>query len=517
MNTSENLNKNSDNIKLIYLLSFASGFLSLSLEVIWVRIISFSVFSVPQAFSYTLAIFLVGISIGAWFGKRICQNTKRVVDTALIGKYFLIAGVVDLIIMMIAYSFMNMQSDSIRFAYVAAIFILISAAVRGVIFPTVHHVGTMGANQSKSGKQISNVYFANVAGSALSPVLIGFFILDFFSTQQVYVLICALSVLIAVLCQSRLNAKKMGLIGLTGAILLGLLIPEKIFHRLSEHVGLPLKTLVENKHGFIQVYEDKKKNDDVVYGANVYDGRFNTNLFHTTNWIDRAYWLPAMNHKIKNVLVVGLSTGSWVRVLSSIPEVEQITVIEINPDYVKLIEQYEEVAPILRDKRINIVVDDGRKWLRRNPDAKFDLVLMNTTWYWRAYASNLLSQDFLNMVKPHLNEGGVFAYNSTGSKRVYVTAVTVYPYVYEYKNFVYASLKPLDTYNAREQVKQNLARLYWQDKKQPVFADDAQLNAALDVMYKHKFDLRTQKYYGNDDEIITDNNMITEFKYGQGM
>lgn len=498
---------------LIYLLSFFSGFLSLSLEVVWVRMISFSVYSVPQAFSYTLAIFLVGISVGAWFGKQICK--RRSVDTPLIGQFFLLAGILDLILIALAYPLMNLEI--MPFAYIAAIFIFVSAAVRGVIFPTVHHLGT---EKSKSGKQISNVYFANVAGSALSPVLIGFVVLDFLSTQQVYILICIASVAIAVVCQTRFFKTKTLLMTLTMLLMcFTLFIPEKIFHRLSEHVGMPLKTLVENKHGFIQVYDNQKEKDDEVYGANVYDGKFNTNLFHNTNGIDRAYWLPALQNGVKKVLVVGLSTGSWVRVLSAMPEVEEIIVIEINPDYVKLIQNYAQVAPILRDKRIQIVVDDGRKWLRKHPDTQFDMVLMNTTWHWRAYASNLLSRDFLSLVKPHLKNHGIFAYNSTGSREVFATALSVYPQVYKYKNFVYAMKQPLDILENQDinRVKGNLARLRWAETQQAVFADDEQLSQALAEMTKEdKFQLQTPEMHPNI-EIITDDNMITEFKYGMGM
>ena len=40
------------------LLSFLGGFLSLSIEVIWIRLFSFQTGSLPQAVSVTLALFL---------------------------------------------------------------------------------------------------------------------------------------------------------------------------------------------------------------------------------------------------------------------------------------------------------------------------------------------------------------------------------------------------------------------------------------------------------------------------
>jgi spermidine synthase len=53
--------------------------------------------------------------------------------------------------------------------------------------------------------------------------------------------------------------------------------------------------------------------------------------------------------------------------------------------------------------------------LLRHADKTFDAVVMNTTYYWRNHASNLLSVEFLRIVRHHLNPGGVFFYNTTGS------------------------------------------------------------------------------------------------------
>ena len=100
---------------------------------------------------------------------------------------------------------------------------------------------------------------------------------------------------------------------------------------------------------------------------------------------------------------------------------------------------------------------------------------MNTTWHWRAYGSNLLSQNFLHLIKSVLNENGVAFYNTTQSIDAFYTAKQVFPRVYKYKFFVLASMKnPLIPY---EQI--------------PAFP--------------------------RKPELITDDNMITEFKYGKGL
>ena len=58
-------------------ISFWTGFCSLSLEIAWVRLYGYANQSTPQAFAYVLAIYLLGIALGAQIGKRVCQLPRR--------------------------------------------------------------------------------------------------------------------------------------------------------------------------------------------------------------------------------------------------------------------------------------------------------------------------------------------------------------------------------------------------------------------------------------------------------
>ena len=220
---------NMKNNHLIYLVSFFSGFLSLAQEIIWIRLISFAGMTVPQTFSYTLALFLMGIACGASIGKSICKKNTHV-KLWILGKFFLLAAIVDIILITLVYVFTKSFNISILFL---GLCVFICACIRGTIFPLIHHVGTA---QVKTGSQISNVYFSNVFGSALAPVLISFIALDYLNTQQVYLLICFFTIIIAVLC---LNSEKLKYVGVTLAIvtLLLMFIPDKIFYEFSKIKG----------------------------------------------------------------------------------------------------------------------------------------------------------------------------------------------------------------------------------------------------------------------------------------
>lgn len=495
----------------IYIVSFFSGFLSLSQEIIWMRLISFVGMSVPQTFSYTLALFLFGIALGAQAGKHICK-TRAEIDISLLGIVLTVAAVVDVLLMAGLYLYSATYGISI---ILLGLMTLICAAIRGVTFPLVHHVG---AASQKTGTQISNVYFANVFGSTLAPLLIGFVALDYLNTQQVYLLVCVLTILVALFCFKSLKIK-VTLLVMGVVIFASLWIPEKIFHELSKDsyaTNQYPSQLIENKYGFIQVYDDDR--DKVVFGANVYDGKLNTDIFHNSNGIDRAYLLTAIKPHAKTALIVGLSTGSWAQVLTSMPSLEKITIIEINPAYVDFIAQHPEVSELLQDDRVEIIFTDGRKYLKQYQDKNYDIILMNTTWNWRAYVSNLLSADFLTIIKQSLAPDGVVYYNTTQSLDAYYTAQSVYDYVYKYKFFVLGSNQPVILNSVM--IENSLCQLKNYKTKQPIFATQKQCVQAAEIIMSNPL-----TSYKNIDmtemsrapRIITDNNMITEYKYGKGL
>ena len=126
--------------------------------------------------------------------------------------------------------------------------------------------------------------------------------------------------------------------------------------------ALRFRQIVETNSGVIAVTQDK-----TVYGGGIYDGKFNVDPKHDTNRIVRAYALSSFHPAPKEVLMIGLSSGSWAQVFANHPQVEKFTIVEINPGYLRLIPMYREVASVLENPKVNVVIDDGRRWLLRNP------------------------------------------------------------------------------------------------------------------------------------------------------
>ena len=198
------------------------------------------------------------------------------------------------------------------------------------------------------------------------------------------------------------------------------------------------KYVVENKSGVVTVDDT-----DTVYGGGIYDGKFSTDLVHDQNNIIRPYAVSSFHAAPRDVLMVGLASGSWAQVLANHPQVEKFTIVEITPGYFPLIKKYPNVASVLQNPKVDIVIDDGRRWLVRNPNRKFDLIVMNTTFNWRAHATNLLSTEFLELVRKHLKPGGVHFYNTTHSGEVQITGATIFPYALRVGSFLAVSDSPL--------------------------------------------------------------------------
>jgi hypothetical protein len=276
--------------------------------------------------------------------------------------------------------------------------------------------------------------------------------------------------------------------------------------------GQRLSGMIERKAGVIHTIDDGS-GGPTVFGGNVHDGRISTSLVVNSNGIDRSYILQALHPRPRRALVIGMSTGAWTEALTTFPDMTLIDVIEINPAYLDLVREHDQVAPLLSDPRLTIHIDDGRRWLNRHPDVRYDLVVMNTTLHWRAYATNLLSREFIALVRPHLAPGGIFAFNTTNSPDVALTAASVFPFVRLYNNAAYcAEADFTQDFAARAE------RLYALSRGgSPVLVREREADRrAVELIRSARFvDPRERmRHVPRAVDIVTDDNMVTEFRHG---
>jgi len=291
-------------------------------------------------------------------------------------------------------------------------------------------------------------------------------------------------------------------------------IYERLQYEDSYKPGLRLAKIVESRHGVITVTTNR-----AVFGGGVYDGVIETRLdFHSG--LVRPYFVSAIHPAPKEILVIGMSAGAWTQILANHPQVEHVTVVEISRAYLEIARAYPQVSSILTNPKVQIVIDDGRRWLRRNPQRRFDAIMMNTTFHWREFVSALLSKEFLEMAKTHLQPGGFIMWNCTGSPRAARTGMEVFPYTMMVVNNCVGSLTPLQPDMERWR---SILAAYQIDgeplfdlatpKGRETFEQILSFGTATPAQYKtwRTMDRQEmQKTYGKA-EIITDDNLGHEY------
>ena len=496
-------------------LSLLIGFLSLSEEILWVRVAGFAYHTLPPAFSFVLALYLVGIALGAAFGKYLCGRTQNLYGAAAIA---LAACAMGDVLAPLAIGEFTFPGDVDLGIPVLAI--VCTAALKSTLFPIVHHLGFTGEGP-RVGRSVSRIYFGNIIGATLGPLVTGFVALDYLTVDECFGVIAAICLAASAACVLKSAKPRLILVTMASATI-SIAIASRVIHQgpgslaslavgaTTFEGGIESTThFIANRYGVIHTIANPR--GDQVFGGNVYDGMATVNVDTNPNRLDRLYMLALLKPEAKRVLFVGLSTGAWVRAMQGFPNVERIDVVEINPAYIDLLRSYVQLAPLLQDSRIHIHIDDGRRWLRRNPQTRFDLIVQNTTYYWRANVGNLLSREYLSEVKTHLDRSGIITMNTTGSFDVLATNQAVFEYAYRYLNFVYASEQALTpNVDGLWKIRRPDGTFFVRDDIQPVGVAALLTNARLQPVEEF-----FARHHSVRAEIITDDNLVSEYRHGK--
>ncbi|MDD3372000.1 MAG: methyltransferase domain-containing protein, partial [Alphaproteobacteria bacterium] len=402
-------------------LAFFSGFVSLSYELFFFRTVSYSSGSISTDFTFTLAAYLIGLASGARLSAESCAKGAQDVLKDTLRSLFIATAIGFAFLPILGLADRINLGDRYADTAVAVALIYLIARGWGRLLPGLAHLGI--APDERAGLHTAWLYLSNICGSVLGSVLTGFVLMDVWGLvdlSQALVaggfLCAAFLAAAAPLPNKRLYIGGAALMGVLGYALLPAATPrilEKLLWKGGPEAAWPFEQVVENRGGILAV-----DRHSAVYGNGIYDGMFNTSILDDTNGILRPYALSYYNASPREVLEIGLASGSWAQILANVPGVEHLTIVEINPGYLDFIENRPEVSSLLSNPKVSIIIDDGRRWLRLHPEKKFDAIVSNTTYNFRSNATNLLSVEFLELVKKHLNPGGTFFYNTTDSARV---------------------------------------------------------------------------------------------------
>ena len=119
--------------------------------------------------------------------------------------------------------------------------------------------------------------------------------------------------------------------------------------------------------------------------------------------------VPALIHpRPRSVLIVGFGAGVTAGSFVPYPSIERIVVCELEPLVPQRVSQYfrEENFDVVSDPRVQIVYDDARHYMLTSRE-RFDVITSDPIHPWVRGSAALYSQDYFEMVRRHLNPGGV--------------------------------------------------------------------------------------------------------------
>lgn len=494
-----------------------AGFLSLCYEIVWYRVYSFATAGPAQCFAFVLGAFLAGIAFGSLLSRRLCslaapQSLVRPIAVLVLLANLLGFAVVPLVALILRHA-----------SYLWTLpLVAVTAGLLGATFPLICHISV--EPDVRAGAGLSYLYLANIIGSAAGSWLVGFVLMDYLPLRWISVLLALLGVAVAMalLGAARQTAAVIACAGLGALVVLSSSPLFATVYRQMEYKrewrdpGARLTDVVETRSGVVTVDAD-----GAIFGGGAFDGWMTTDV-HETDLLIRPLALSFLHPAPKDVLEVGMSGGAWSEIIANHPQVEHLVVIEINPGYVEVVRRYPMVAPLLHNPKVELVIDDGRRWMFRHRVRKFDVIVMDTIYYWRAHATNLLSVEFLDLARQLLKPGGIIYYNTTFSPVAQHTGAVHFPYAFRLGPFMAVSDSPIPISPSRWRNTLVNYRLEGKPILDLWLSDDRELLnhilAKADTLPGNTYvseGMETRKNIlrrtqGNP--IITDDNMVTEWR-----
>ena len=491
-----------------------SGYLSLSYEILWYRVYAFATGGTISVFGLFLGVYLIGIAYGSFFARRLCGDASSN-DRARIARWASALAVG-------AGAAAHLHNPLVAFfadhnAPLAAVSCAgLAAGLYGAVLPLVSHVAV--PPDGVAGQRVSYIYLANILGACAGSSLTGFVLLELLGAEGSCAVLLGLSGALALVLLRGEGPEWAGggvrawvAVGVTIALLVStpLLYDsfyERLLYKRPEAAEHPFAHLIENRSGVVAITQS-----GTVFGSGVYDGGINTDLQQDSNMIYRAYALTGLHSAPGRAAMIGLGSGSWAQVIAHNKGVNRLTIIEINPGYVEILHRHVIVGSLLDNPKVDIVIDDGRRWLKGlSPSEKYDAIIMNTTFHWRANTGHLLSTEFFALITKHLAPGGIFYFNTTGSAAAARTACVNFPSGLRFANFVAvgnrdvgfdvdAFGKAIRTYQIDGRPVLGTKAEAWLNQALPVLVGENHLEPCANIL------ARTEGH-----RLITDDNLVTE-------
>ena len=408
-----------------------SGFASIAYEVLWFRVLSTTLESSVYAFTLLLVTFLLGLVLGGvFYAARLSRRHRPLELLVSIQTLVALAALFSVAMLGQVRTLEHALPGGYVWMFVrAGLIILVPTTVIGTAFPLMAQLTTV--QLERLGRNVGVLYSVNTVGGIAGSLLVGLVLIPVLGTQQTFLIICALSMGVALLL-ARLDptteARERKRLWATGAlVVIGLfLFPrDYLVHAAWRFDDSKLLEVREGADGTLAVvqYDNATICDSKLYACDAkcaapFEHRqllFGSVSYASTVMPARRYMrtlahLPMLMHADpKDVLEVCFGTGTTAAAFVRHPGLKSLTVVDLNRDVLGLAPHFADSNfDVLSDPRVHAVVDDGRHHLRADA-SQYDVISFEPPPPRSAGAVNLYSREFYELVKSRLRPGGMMS------------------------------------------------------------------------------------------------------------
>ena len=424
---------------LVYFVIAVSGMCALGAEVIWTRILSLLLGPTVYTFTIILAVFLFGLGVGSCVASVLARrstNPQRdlgICQIALAAAIAWSAFVVccslpywPIVVSISSSPWISFQVDLVRCLWA----ILPAPLLWGASVPLA--LAAAAPRARDSGRLVGAVYAANTVGAIVGALFFGLLVVQWFGTQTAQRILVALSGLVGLMIlapwawppwKSRAHgARAVAVVAaalvafqlaanvpaVPGALIAhGRRLPLRLSLR-DPQTRAPLTPNVlyagEGLNASVAVTEEQSVRVFHVSGKN--EASTSPNDMRLQRMLGH---LPALMHpNPRSVLVVGFGAGVTAGSFVPYPGIQRIVICEIEPLIPQVVSKYFAAVnnDVLHDPRVEVVYDDARHYILTTRE-KFDIITSDPIHPWVKGAAALYTREYFELVRRHLNPGGV--------------------------------------------------------------------------------------------------------------
>jgi spermidine synthase len=453
-----------------------SGFLALSLEIVWFRAISVIAKATAFTFGTLLAIYLGGLGLGAFAGSLLIGRVRRpavlfLLIQAAVGIYaglavVVLLGQLDLPALtwlrnhLAQYDPLDVTRAVVEgrrellWLYLGIPSLLIGppTLLMGVSFPLLQKVAQ--TDFRRLGSRIGALMLANVIGSALGAILTGWLGLRVLGTAGSLRAIVAASAAYAVfaLALSLRSLKRQPAWASTAVIATVTAVAVVAAMPQARALWAGLHGVAVNRVVF---GEDETGLSLIKLPGGTFGGR--SQVF--VNGVGQSWMpygeihtllgaLPAFVHpNPKEVAIIGLGSGDTLFGLAGRREIERVVCIEIIRSQLDTLRNFDRVygyaglKRLLADPRIEHVTGDGRLYAM-HVGREFDIIEADALRPGSAYSGNLYSDRYFTLLRDRLKPDGL-AVTWAPTPRIQRTFLKVFPHAVAFRDILIGSRSPI--------------------------------------------------------------------------